>query len=278
MRPRELGPPPSGGSPPKGLRGLLDGLYARHHRPENLYPDPLVFARRYVDAGDGEVAGVVAAGLAYGQVDQIMLALEVVFRVLGSSPAAFVGSARPKDLAAAFSGFSYRFHKARDVALLLHLLAQVLARYGTLLECFRREDPGGPIGPALSAFAEALLAGDARPLLRGRAVPPGHPVRHFLPSPAKGGAAKRMCLFLRWMVRRDALDPGFWQGAVDPARLVVPLDTHVARVGRQLGLTARKATDWKTACEITNGLRRYDPADPVRYDFSLFRYGMGRSR
>ena len=102
-------------------------------------------------------------------------------------------------------------------------------------------------------------------------------MRFLLASPASGGAAKRLCLYLRWMARRDALDPGYWSGAVETARLVVPLDTHVARVGRQLGLTGRATADWKMALEITEGLRRFDPADPLRFDFSLFRFGMGRT-
>lgn len=259
-----------------GLGEFLEDLYLQHHRSENLHPDPLVFARRYRDPADGEVTGLVAASLAYGQVGQIMATLEGVFSALGPHPAALVASSSPRGLFDLAEGFAYRFHKQRDLALFLHLLRQVLDRRGSLLRAFLVGDPGGEIAPALTAFAEEVLRGDARPLLRSRAVPAHHPVRHFLPSPARGGASKRLCLYLRWMVRKDALDPGFWAGAVDPARLVVPLDTHVARVGRTLGLTVRKAADWKTACEITRSLRRYDPADPVRYDFSLFRFGMGR--
>jgi uncharacterized protein (TIGR02757 family) len=219
---------------------------------------------------------LIAASLAYGQVAQIMAALEGVFAMLEPSPRAFLEEASPADLVAATAEFSYRFHKGADLALFLHLLRQLLDRHDDLLGAFQASDPGGPIGPALSAFASALLGGDPRPLLRNRILPAHHPVRHLVASPAGGGPAKRLCLYLRWMVRRDELDPGFWHGAVDRARLVVPLDTHVARAGRELGLTSRKAADWKTACEITEALRRCDPADPVRFDFSLFRFGMGR--
>jgi len=263
---------------PDGLGALLEGLHARHHHLENLNPDPLVFPRQYAEVADGELAGLVAAGLAYGQVDQIMLTLGQVFGTLGPSPAGFLRATPPRQFLERFAGFSYRFHKAGDLALLLHLVGQVLDRYGSLLKCFLDGDRGGAIGPALGAFADRLLSGDARPILASPHVPPGHPVRHFLPSPARGGAAKRLCLYLRWMVRKDDLDPGFWHGVVDPARLVVPLDTHVARVGRELGLSTRRTADWKTACEITDALRRHDPRDPVRYDFSLFRYGMGRGQ
>lgn len=268
----------SAGLDPGLLWSFLEGLYAEHHRLGKLHPDPLVFARRFEEAEHGEVAGLAAAALAYGQVNQIMATLETVSAVLGPQPRKFLERSAAADLQEATRGFAYRFHKERDLALLLHLVTQALGRFGSLREAFLADDPGGPIGAALTAFAEKLLSGDARPILTTRDVPAGHPVRHFLPSPARGGAAKRLCLYLRWMVRKDELDPGFWHGAVDPARLVVPLDTHVARVGRELGLTARRTADWKTASEITDSLRRYDPRDPVRYDFSLFRYGMGKGR
>ncbi|MDW7712403.1 MAG: TIGR02757 family protein [Deferrisomatales bacterium] len=258
------------------LGKLLEGLYRRHHRLERLEPDPLVFARRYGRPEDGEVAGLVAAALAYGQVEQIVATLGGVFAALGPCPARLVRESSPDALGSLTRGFSYRFHKQQDLALFLHLVGQVLERHGSLREAFLAGDAGGELGPALTAFAGKVLGGDPRPFLPRRSLPEGHPVRHLLPCPARGGASKRLCLYLRWMVRRDALDPGFWHGAVDPARLVVPLDTHVARVGRGLGLTARKTADWKTACEVTRSLRRYDPGDPVRFDFSLFRFGMGR--
>jgi len=264
--------------PREALREFLEGLHEEHHRLEKLYPDPLVFPRRFTAPEDGEVAGLVAAALAYGQVDQILVALESVAAVLGARPREFLERSTAADLLEATRGFAYRFHKERDLALLLHLLRQLLDRFGSVGGAFQAGDPGGEIGAALGAFAESLLSGDARPVLSTREVPPGHPVRHFLPSPTRGGAAKRLCLYLRWMARKDELDPGFWHGAVDPARLVVPLDTHVARVGRELGFTARRAANWKTACQITDALRKCDPRDPVRYDFSLFRYGMGKGR
>lgn len=259
-------------------RDLLEGLYARHHHLENLHPDPLVFARRYRDPNDGELAGLIAAAFAYGRVEKIMEALERVFGVLGPSPRDRLLQLKPKDDALeSLVGFKYRFHKKEDVALVFHLLRQVLERRGSLLRLFQSCDDGACTGPALAGFAEEILSGDARPLLRARTLPAGHPVRFLLSSPARGGAAKRLCLFLRWMVRRDEIDPGFWHGSVDPARLIVPLDTHVARVARQLGFTRRSAADWRTALEVTSSLRSYDPADPVRFDFSLFRFGMERA-
>ena len=259
-------------------RRFLDELYARHHRLANLDPDPLVFVRRYSDPLDAEVAGLVAASLAYGQVPKIMETLEGVFAVLGRSPRQALERMTPRDLLGGFEHFEYRFHKATDLALFLSLVRQSLERRGALSALFSAGDSRGDIGPTLSAFVDELLSGDPRPFLPTRDIPPAHPVRHFLPSPRKGGAAKRICLYLRWMIRKDEIDPGCWHGLVAPERLVIPLDTHVARVSRDLGLTGRKTADWKTALEVTDALRRYDPKDPVRYDFSLFRFGMERTR
>lgn len=255
-------------------KAFLEGLYRTHHRLENLAPDPLLFARGFADPLDGEVAGLLAASFAYGRVEQILAALRRVFAPLGPRPAAGVRELGAADLREAYRGFAYRFHKAEDLVLWVHLLGRALDRWGSFADLFAAHDGGPGVAPALVGLADAILGGDARPVLRSRAVPAGHPVRFLAASPARGGAAKRLCLFLRWMVRRDAIDPGYWHGRVDPARLVVPLDTHVARVGRRLGFTARSAADWRTACEITDALRRYDPGDPVRYDFSLFRFGM----
>ncbi|GAB4250005.1 TIGR02757 family protein [Deferrisoma sp.] len=257
-------------------REALEALYQTHHRPEFLWPDPLVYARGWDDPADGEVAALTAAAFAYGRVEKILEALGTVFEALGPRPARALEATEPAAWLERFQGFSYRFHKGADVALFLHLVAQARERHGSLGELFRAADLGGDVGVALARFAKAILSGDARPILGDREVPPGHPVRHLLASPARGGAAKRLCLFLRWVARRDALDPGYWHGLVDPARLVVPLDAHVARVGRALGFTRRRANDWKTAREITAALARFDPADPVRFDFCLFRYGMGR--
>lgn len=252
---------------------LLETLYRRHHRPENLFPDPLCLVLRHHGAPDGEVAGLLAAALAYGRAELIVRALEEIFAKIGPSPREALLATRPEEWPERFDGFCYRFHKGRDVAALLILLRQALARHGSLAslweKCFR-----GDVGDALSAFSHEILSGDPRPALPFRDLPQGHPVRYFLASPASGAAAKRLCLYLRWMVRRDEIDPGHWEGLTSPAQLVIPLDTHVARVSRHFGLTARKAADWRTAQEITSALRRFHPEDPLRYDFSLFRHGM----
>src|SRR5262249_60689983 len=125
---------------------------------------------------------------------------------------------------------------------------------------------------ALSGFTAALRDVPMAPIRRE--LGPVRGLDHLLPSPLGPGAAKRLNLFLRWMVRGpDGVDFGIWR-SVPPSRLIVPLDTHVGRIARYLGLTRRKELSWKTAEEVTASLRRVDASDPVRYDFALCRHGM----
>jgi uncharacterized protein (TIGR02757 family) len=145
---------------------------------------------------------------------------------------------------------------------------EVLARHGSLEKCFAAgdPDPAGPIGPALERFARAFLEADVRDGFPRRRLSRGY--RHLFPLPSAGGPCKRLHLFLRWMVRRERPDFGLWT-SVSPARLLMPIDTHVENMARSIGLTRRRSRNWKMAEEITARLARLDPADPVKYDFAL---------
>jgi uncharacterized protein (TIGR02757 family) len=248
-----------------------------------LPADPLSFVHRYRAAGasaaDLEVAAFYASALAYGGVRAIRGSLERLFAIVGPAPASFVRGFEPGRDAALFAGFAHRFHKGRDLALLTWLLRQGLERHGTLEALFAAGDQSEApdVGPALARFAAALLSGDVRPFHPDGRLPADAPVRHFLPSTEAGSACKRLCLFLRWVVRRGEPDLGLWR-SVDPGRLIVPLDTHVARIGRYLGLTGRKSGDWRAAREVSESLRRHDPADPVRFDFALAHLGIQHCR
>jgi uncharacterized protein (TIGR02757 family) len=148
----------------------------------------------------------------------------------------------------------------------------MLGTSGSLEAFFLESDPGGEdVGEALDRFSRRALAFDVRAAY-GR-VPERPGVCYFFPRPSAGSACKRLNLFMRWMVRRDALDLGVWS-RVSPARLVVPLDTHVVRVGRCLGLTRYTSPGWPMAVDITRALRALDAEDPVRYDFSICHLGM----
>lgn len=271
-RPRTLSPARAA-----ALRPLVDALDAGLDRAARVGFDPVELPRRHRDAADQEVAGLVAAALAYGRADVFKPILERVLATMGPSPARWAEAfARDPD-PAAFSWFLYRFNRPADVAALVAAIGHVRRAHGSLGARFAalfREEGGGPaaLRPALARFARELReAPPAAALLASRG---GRGLRHLLPDPAGAGASKRWNLYLRWMVRGpDAVDLGAWRG-VPRSALVVPLDTHVLRIGRCLGLTARRDATWRTAEEITAALRRLDPEDPVRYDFALCHLGM----
>jgi len=257
---------PGGGAAAPGRpqdAAVLEALYAEWNRRELVHPDPLEFVHRYADPRDREVVGLLAASLAYGRVAQILRNVETVLAALGPSPAASVaGRDRPR-LRAALRGFRHRFTTGADVFALLDGAGRLIERCGSLEQAFLAGMGSGDdtVVPALGRFAEGLCG------------PSGRPGGNLLPEPGKGSACKRLHLFLRWMVRRDEVDPGVWT-AVSPALLVVPLDVHMHRIAASLGATARRQADLRTALEATEWFNRLSPGDPVKYDFALTRMGM----
>jgi uncharacterized protein (TIGR02757 family) len=260
------------------LRPLLDALDAALDRTARIAADPVELPRRYADPLDQEIAGLFAACLAYGRADVFKPLLARVLAAMGPSPAGFVrGYARDPD-PATFSFAVYRFNRPRDLAALAAAAGAVAERHGSLGARFAalyRAEGGGPqaLRPALARLAAELReAPPVAALLRGRGR---RGLLHLLPDAAGPGASKRWNLYLRWMVRGPGpVDLGPWRGLVPASALVVPLDTHVHRVARCLGLTRRRDASWRTAAEITGALRRIDPDDPVRYDFALCHLGM----
>jgi uncharacterized protein (TIGR02757 family) len=238
--------------------------------------DPIRFAASYEDPEDREAAAWIASAFAYGRVDTILATVGRVLGALGPRPARAldrIGDYR-RFAREELAGFRHRFHSAQDAAALLYAISRVRAEAGSVKAFFEREyrPEERDVGGMLSRTVDRILSFDWRPATGRRALPDDSPVRFFFPSPASGSACKRWNLYLRWMVRKDAMDFGLWEH-VPASRLVIPTDTHVHRVARRLGLTRRKAADWKTAREITDRLARLDPEDPVRYDYALCELG-----
>ena len=259
------------------LGAALDRFQRGYDAGRRLPFDPLEFPRRYPDPGDAEVAGLVAACLAYGRADLFRPQIAGALAAMGPSPARFAARfARAPD-PAVFSAFRYRFNRPPDLAALVAAAGAVRAAHGSLggrFAALLAEERGGPepLRAALTRFARELRqAPPVAPLLAGRG---DRGFRHLLPDPALPGPCKRWNLYLRWMVRGpDGVDLGLWAG-VPAAALLVPLDTHLARIARYLGLTDRSDLSWRTAAEITASLRAVDPGDPVRFDFALCHLGM----
>lgn len=245
----------------KKMRNRLESIYVQYNQKKFVDPDPLFFLYDYPDIKDREVVGLIAACLAYGQVLQIMKAVRTVLFPMGKSPYEFVTKTPRDQLFKIFKGFKYRFATENHLVDLLTGIKRVLEKFGSLQACFEKgwSQTDKTVMPGLIELCCHL--------------DPEKKIGHLLSDPEKKSACKRSHLFLRWMVRLDAVDPGGWN-KINPAQLIIPLDRHMHTVGQILGFTSRKSADLKTALEITDGFRQIIPEDPVKYDFCLTRYGI----
>jgi uncharacterized protein (TIGR02757 family) len=257
------------------LKEILDNLYAGRSQL-HLANDPLSFCHRYREPADREIAGLVASAFAYGNVKIILRSLETIFAGMGPSPRRYVEEFEPETGLAQFAGFRHRFNDGRDLCALLLACRTMIDEADSIgeyfLGCYDRE--ADDITPSLITFCAAVLAFDYSPVFGRGGIPRDSYFPFFFPSPASGSACKRLCMYLRWMVRpADGIDLGLWRG-ISPEKLVIPVDAHIRRIGSYLGLTSRKQADWRMAREITANLRRLDPDDPVKYDFPLCHLGI----
>ena len=257
------------------LKPELDRLYAGFNYPDSA-ADPIQIVRRYERPDDREVVAFCAASLAFGRVASVLQSIERLLAVIGhrgDGPADYVRRFEPRRDAGAFDGLVHRWTRERDLVALLWVIRQMLDRSGTIEGFFLDgyDEAADDVATALGSFSTRAMALDLTAAY-GR-VPRRPGVSYFFPNPSKGSACKRLNLFLRWMVRRDALDLGVWT-RVSASKLVVPLDTHVIRVGRCLRLTRYTSPGWAMARDITASLAQLDPRDPVKYDYSLCHLGM----
>lgn len=257
------------------IRTTLDQLYeSRSH--QHLDNDPLSFCHRYTDPGDAEIAAVIASSFAYGSVVIILRTLESIFAQLGRSPRSYVEQFDPRAGLNVFSRFKHRFNDGRDLCALLWGMRQMVERSGSIQSFFLsgHNTTDVDVSDSLNRYSAAVLALDYSAVFDSNNIPHDSYFPFLFPAPAAGSACKRLCMFLRWMVRpADGVDLGLWSG-VSPEQLIIPVDTHISRISRYLGLTKRKTADWRMAQDITMALRAFDPADPVKYDFSLAHIGI----
>ena len=244
---------------------ILEKLYARYHHRKFVHPDPLEFLYDYPDIHERELVGLVASSLAYGRVAQILKSVGSALKRMDYSPRSFLMESSPAQIYRSFADFKHRFTTGKEMASMLLGAKKIIRQYGSLYACFMSglKVQAETVLPALSCFVEQL----------GHAS--GEWKNSLLPCPWKGSACKRYNLYLRWMVRKDTVDPGGWSG-IPLSKLMVPLDTHMHRICLSLGITYRKQADMRTATEITRAFRAWSPGDPVRYDFALTRLGIRR--
>jgi uncharacterized protein (TIGR02757 family) len=254
------------------LKTALDRLYADFNYADSA-ADPIQIVRRFAAPDDREIVGFCAAALAFGRVASVLQSIERLLAVMGPAPAAYVRRFDPRRDGAALGPIVHRWTRGTDLSALLWVLRQMLDRSGSIEGFFAEGHDAGSddVEPALDRFADRALALDLKTAYG--IVPARAGVGYFFPCPRRGSGCKRLNLFLRWMVRRDALDLGVWT-RVSTRQLVVPLDTHVIRVGGCLRLTRYTSPGWAMAREITAALRMLDPDDPVKYDYAMCHLGM----
>jgi uncharacterized protein (TIGR02757 family) len=243
-------------------KNRVEALYRTYNRRRYVNPDPLEFLYGYDDIRDREIVALIASSLAYGKVAQILKSVSTVLGIMGESPYKFITHTTYGSLEQNFHGFVHRFARGNHLAALLWGARKTIIKYGSLNNCLVSAiaPENKDLIPAISFFAEQLCSARQSP-------------GHLVARPQKGSACKRMNLFLRWMVRKDRVDPGGWQG-IPRSRLIIPLDTHMHNIGLLMGFTRRKQADMRTALEITAGFKKISPRDPVKYDFTLTRFGI----
>jgi uncharacterized protein (TIGR02757 family) len=237
-----------------------------------LARDPVGAVHRYADPRDQEIVGLVASSIAFGNVKTIRAKLEDALARLGPSPSRTADD--QKRTLAAMRGWTHRVFRGEDVARLAIGARAVQREAGTLGAAFARElAAAGELREAIARWTALIRerGGLARSAARSKRRGPAH----LLPDSRGASGSKRLLLYLRWMIRpADGVDLGLWTGLIGPEVLLIPVDTHISKLGQNLGFTARPDLSWKTAEEITAALSRFDSTDPVKYDFALCHLGM----
>ncbi|MCL4377080.1 MAG: TIGR02757 family protein [Actinobacteria bacterium] len=240
----------------------LEELYEKYNNRESIHPDPLEFLYNYDKTSDREVAGLVAASLAYGKVNQILKSVSAILKFMGPEPSKFLRNSTFKSINSQCLNFKHRFTTGEELAVFLFNIKKILEDYGSVNACFTEYFKGeNEILPALLNLIKKLRAGKC------------DCYNSLVPLPAGKSAYKRLNLYLRWMIRRDNVDPGGWEN-IPASKLIIPLDTHMHRIAITHQFTKRKQADWNTAFEITESFRKFSPDDPVKYDFALTRMGI----
>ncbi|MEP7124737.1 MAG: TIGR02757 family protein [Byssovorax sp.] len=249
----------------RAIGASLDGVRARCDIESRRNNDPVEFVHRYSGADDRELVALIASSLAFGNVKALRAKIDDALTRLGPEIATIADD--PAEVARRLRGWKHRVYRDEHLTGLLVGARRVQRRSGSLGQALAAElQRTGDLRLALSAWAAAIRREGG---LWGESRGAGH----ILADPAKGSAVKRLMLLLRWMIRpADGVDLGLWD--IPTSRLLIPVDTHIHKLSKNLGLTRRNDVSWRTAEEITAALRRLDPDDPVKYDFSLCHLGM----
>ena len=239
----------------------IDKLAQNYETIDFIKDDPVRVPNRFTDKKDIEIAGFIASLVAYGRREVFLKKLDTLFEIAQNEPYNFILNFEPKIL----GDFNYRFGKPEDFSQIFMVLKDLYSKDEGLENLFKygyeNKVEGNMFIPVTDYFYSHVKDNNAQGF------------KFMVPDARKGSAMKRMCMYLRWMVRKGPVDFGIWN-FMKPSELLIPLDTHVARLSRKMGLLTRNANDFKSVLEITENLHKFDPEDPVKYDFAMFGYGV----
>jgi uncharacterized protein (TIGR02757 family) len=244
------------------IHALLDQKCRQYNKRSFIPNDPIAIPHQFTELADIEIAGFFAAVFAWGNRTTILNKSRELLQLMDNAPHAFITQHREKDLKKLLS-FKHRTFQSTDLLYFIQFLRHHYRQHRSLETAFALDQHS--METRLNGFHNYFFSLPDAP----------ERTRKHIASPQRGSTCKRLNMFLRWMVRKDkqGVDFGIWK-SIQPSDLICPVDVHVARVSRKLGLIERTQTDWSTALELTETLRSFDPNDPVKYDFALFSLGV----
>lgn len=245
------------------LKDFLDQKSEQFNKPEFIEHDPISIPHLFKKKQDKEIAGLFAATLAWGQRKTIIRKCKELMTLMDNDPHSFILNHAENDLKS-LTEFKHRTFNSTDLLYFIESLKHYYNRHDSLEDAFYNNKADETVEAGLIEFHKLFFELDHP-----------HRTRKHVATPERKSTCKRLVMYLRWMVRKDnnGVDFGIWK-KISPAQLVCPCDLHVDRVARKLKLIKRKQTDWQTALELTRNLKKFDPTDPVKYDFALFGLGI----
>ena len=246
----------------------LDKLVKKYETTEFIKDDPIKFIHKYKQKEDIEIAGFIASLVAYGSRKQFIKKLDELFKIANDEPYNFILNFEPKIL----GDFNYRFGKPEDFSEIFLILKDLYKDNGGLENLFKYGYEKYKSNEVESIFIPVVDYFYAN--IKNKV---GQGFYHMIPNPRNGGAMKRMCMLLRWFVRSKPVDVGIWK-FMPKSDLFIPLDVHVARISREMGLLKRSSNDFKAVIELTENLKKFDANDPAKYDFAIFSYGINQQK
>lgn len=247
----------------------LDNLVKKYETVDFIKNDPIQFCHRYVKKEEIELAGFIASLFAYGNRKIFIKKLEEIFE---KSDGDLLGYIKNGDFSS-LKGVEYRFSKENDIIPIFEILSKLYNESRGLEELFKYGWLTPYPNPLLKEREQLFLQAVVDYFYSNAPKTTTQGFYHMIPNPNNGGAMKRMNMFLRWMVRSGPVDLGIWN-FMKPSELLIPLDVHVARISREMGLLTRKSNDFKAVIELTNQLKVFCPSDPIKYDFAMFAFGV----